>query len=92
MEELQTIGDYLRKEAMRIPKDTKLKDAFIRSAYNRYYYSCFLLSKNMIEKIFVAEHIKHKATKEKIKKIYEQAKNKYKKTDDEKIKSFLKKP
>ncbi len=91
MNELKTIGDYLTEQANCISQNTKLKNAFSRSAYNRYYYSCFLRVKVMVKEIFDTDLLLHKQTKDKIKKIYDREKKKYNNTDDKEVKRHLSK-
>ena len=89
MNELKTIGNYLTKQSICILKNTKLKDAFIRSAYNRYYYSCFLRARVMIKEVLNSNLQYHRETKGKIKEIYNKEKKRYKNTDDEEVKNHL---
>lgn len=48
---LEEIGSHLRDFATRIGLTDERFDAFARSAYNRYYYSCFLYSRECVSTI-----------------------------------------
>ena len=90
MNELKLVGDYLNKNSNCSFSNPKLKEVFIRSAYNRYYYSCFLRIKNVIKEIINVEFSFHKDSDKKIKEIYTKTKKNCKNPDYEENKNNLK--
>ena len=47
---MQEVGHHLQVHANTLPPRT-VRDAFARSAYNRYYYGCFLLLRSELEQM-----------------------------------------
>lgn len=48
---MQAVGHHLQVKAHGMPKGDLEKDAFARSAYNRYYYACFLSARSILAEI-----------------------------------------
>ncbi len=48
---MKIVGDYLHQKALKLTNNPEEMDLFARSAFNRYYYACFHLARNLVADI-----------------------------------------